>query len=154
MSDTEVTLRRADGPEDAAALAEVWLRSYDAALPTVERAHGDDGVRDFFRYVVVPEQETWVAESGGAVVGMMALEPGRIEQLYLAPDHRGRGIGDRFVQLAKERSPGGLELWSFQVNGPAHRFYARHGFRAAERTDGSRNEEREPDVRYVWAPPA
>ncbi|MFD5100534.1 GNAT family N-acetyltransferase, partial [Streptomyces albidochromogenes] len=135
MSDAEATLRRAAGPDDAAAVAEVWLRSYDAALPTVRRAHSDDGVRDFFRYVVVPEQETWVAESGGAVVGMMALEPGSIEQLYLAPEHRGRGIGDRFVRLAKERSPGGLELWTFQVNGPAHRFYERHGFRAAERTD-------------------
>ncbi|MET9513436.1 GNAT family N-acetyltransferase [Streptomyces flavidovirens] len=152
MIDAAVALRRAAGPDDAAAVADVWLRSYDAALPTVKRAHGDDAVRDFFRYVVVPEQETWVAESGGAVVGMMALEPGRIEQLYLAPEHRGLGIGDRFVQLAKERSPGGLELWTFQVNEPAHRFYERHGFRAAERTDGSRNEEREPDVRFVWAP--
>ncbi|MGW7195094.1 N-acetyltransferase family protein [Streptomyces chryseus] len=150
--DETVTLRRAAGSVDAAAVAEVWLRSFDAALPTVRRAHSDDGVRDFFRYVVVPEQETWVAECGGAVVGMMALEPGSVEQLYLAPEHRGRGIGDRFVQLAKERSPGGLELWTFQVNEPAHRFYERHGFRAAERTDGSRNEEREPDVRYVWAP--
>lgn len=149
-----LAIRRAAGADDAAAVAEVWLRSYDAALPTVKRAHSDDGVRAYFRYVVVPEQETWVAESGGAVVGMMALEPGRIEQLYLAPEHRGRGIGDRFVQLAKERSPGGLELWTFQVNRSAHRFYERHGFTEAERTDGSRNEEREPDVRFVWAPDA
>ncbi|GHD97675.1 hypothetical protein GCM10010339_00960 [Streptomyces alanosinicus] len=54
---------------------------------------------------------------------------------------------------AKERSPGGLSLWTFQVNKPAHRFYERHGFTAVESTDGSGNEEREPDVRYVWRPP-
>jgi GNAT superfamily N-acetyltransferase len=65
---------------------------------------------------------------------------------------RGRGIGDRFVTLAKERRPAGLSLWTFQVNTPARRFYERHGFTAAQWTDGARNEEREPDVRYVWQP--
>lgn len=29
---------------DPAAVAEVWLRSFDAALPTVRRAHSDDDV--------------------------------------------------------------------------------------------------------------
>ena len=46
--------------------------------------------------------------------------------------------------------PDGLELWTFQVNVGARRFYERHGFRAVELTDGSANEEHEPDVRYVW----
>ncbi|MEU8673744.1 GNAT family N-acetyltransferase [Streptomyces sp. NPDC048560] len=144
-----IALRRARN-EDGAAVADVYLRSFDAALPTVRRAHDDDGVRAFFRDVVVVHHETWVADEGGTVVGMMVLEEGRIEQLYLDPDRRGHGIGDRFVQLAKERSPQGLELWTFQVNAPAHRFYERHDFVAAERTDGSDNEEREPDIRYVW----
>lgn len=93
-----------------------------------------------------------MAESGGAVVGVLALSPGWIDQLYLAPASRGRGIGDRCVALAQERYPGGLELWTFRVNRPAQRFYERHGFVAVERTDGSGNEEREPDVRYRWRP--
>lgn len=61
-------------------------------------------------------------------------------------------LGDRFVALAKQRRPDGLQLWTFQVNGPARRFYERHGFAAVEETDGAGNEEREPDVRYVWRP--
>ncbi|MFD5698889.1 GNAT family N-acetyltransferase [Streptomyces lasiicapitis] len=145
-----VTLRAATDA-DAAAVAEVYLRAYDAALPTVRRAHTDAEVRDFFRYVVVGRGGTWVAEAAGVVVGMMVLEGEELSQLYLAPEWRGRGVGDRFVALAKERSPSGLSLWTFQVNAPAHRFYERHGFTAAERTDGD-NEEREPDVRYVWRP--
>jgi GNAT superfamily N-acetyltransferase len=145
-------LRRAAGP-DAADVADVWLRSYTAALPSVVRARSDDEVRDYIRDVVVPSRETWVAEAGGAgIVGMMVLAGDLLSQLYLDPDWRGRGIGDRFVALAKERSPGGLTLWTFQVNKPAHRFYERHGFVAVEHTDGSGNEEREPDVRYVWRP--
>jgi GNAT superfamily N-acetyltransferase len=146
-----VVLRRAGAP-DAAGVADVWLRSFDAALPTVVRPRSDDEVRAYIRDVVVPARETWVAEAGGRVVGMMVLAEELLSQLYLAPEWRGRGIGDRFVALAKERSPSGLTLWTFQVNKPAHRFYERHGFVAAEHTDGSGNEEREPDVRYVWRP--
>ncbi|MGW7420793.1 N-acetyltransferase family protein [Streptomyces sp. NPDC054813] len=147
----EAVLRRAVGP-DAGAVADVWLRSYSAALPTVVRARSDDEVRAYFRDVVVPERETWLAEAHGRVVGVMVLAGDLLSQLYLAPEWRGRGVGDRFVSLAKERSPQGLTLWTFQVNKPAHRFYERHGFVAAEYTDGSGNEEREPDVRYVWRP--
>lgn len=150
--DRAVSLRRALS-SDAEAAAGVWLRSFAAALPGVVRPRSDDEVRDYFRHVLVPLRETWVAQAaGGGVVGVMVLEGEELDQLYLAPEWRGHGIGDRFVALAKERSPGGLALWTFQVNAPAHRFYERHGFTAVERTDGAGNEEREPDVRYVWRP--
>lgn len=139
---------------DAEAAAAVWLRSYDAALPEVRRAHSDDEVRDWFRYVLVPGGHTWVAEAGptGVLAGVLVLDEAGIDQLYLDPDQRGRGLGDLFVAKAKELRPDGIELWTFQVNTPAHRFYERHGFTEAERTDGSRNEEREPDVRFQWTP--
>ncbi|MER6071210.1 GNAT family N-acetyltransferase [Streptomyces sp. NPDC001852] len=148
----QVLLRRAVAA-DARVAADVYLRSFDAALPSVVRPRTDDEVREYIRDVVVPLRETWVAEADGAgIVGLMVLDGELLSQLYLAPEWRGRGIGDRFVALAKERRPGGLTLWTFQVNKPAHRFYERHGFAAAESTDGGGNEEREPDVRYVWRP--
>ncbi|WP_328746507.1 GNAT family N-acetyltransferase [Streptomyces sp. NBC_00285] len=146
-----IVIRRATAA-DASATADVYLRSFDAALPTVVRPHSDDEVRAYIRDVVVPLRETWVAAAEGQVVGLMVLADDLLSQLYLDPGWRGRGIGDEFVALAKERSPRGLALWTFQVNKPAHRFYERHGFVEAERTDGSGNEEREPDVRYVWRP--
>ncbi|WP_302171711.1 GNAT family N-acetyltransferase [Streptomyces sp. TBY4] len=133
-------------------MADTWLRSFRAALPTVRLAHGDDEVRDWFSFVVVPQYETWVAAADGSVVGLLVLDGGELEQLYLDPSWWGEGLGDRLVALAKQQRPDGLGLWTFQVNGPAQRFYERHGFIAVERTDGLRNEEREPDVRYVWQP--
>ena len=136
--------------DDGAAVAEVWLRSFAAALPSVRLAHPDDEVRRWVREELVVRAGTWVAETQGAVVGVMALSPGWIDTLYLDPDARGQGIGDSFITLAKEREPSGLQLWTFQVNGPAQRFYERHGFVAVERTDGADNQEREPDVRYRW----
>jgi GNAT superfamily N-acetyltransferase len=138
---------------DAFAAADVWLRSFDAALPTVNRPRTDGEVRQYFRNVVIPKRETWIADTGGRVVGVMVLGDGSLlSQLYLDPPWRGRGLGDRFVALAKARRPEGLELWTFQVNEPARRFYERHGFVPVERTNGQTNEEREPDIRYVWRP--
>ncbi|MGA5703778.1 GNAT family N-acetyltransferase [Peterkaempfera bronchialis] len=153
MTTDDPILRRAVDA-DALDAADVWLRSFRAALPTVRRPRTDQEVRDYFREVVVPKRETWVAVAERAVVGVMVLDEALLSQLYLEPRWRGRGIGDRLVALAKERRPDGLELWTFQVNGPAQRFYQRHGFTEAERTDGTGNEEREPDVRYVWRPAA
>ncbi|MFC8833882.1 GNAT family N-acetyltransferase [Streptomyces griseoincarnatus] len=147
----DIVIRRAAGP-DAAEVAEVWLRSFTAALPGVRRAHTDDEVRAWIREVVVPGQETWVAMVDASVVAMMVREGDDLDQLYIDPAWQGRGIGGRLVDVAKERSPSGLTLWTFQVNEAARRFYERHGFLAAEWTDGLRNEEREPDVRYEWRP--
>ncbi|SOE00807.1 GNAT family N-acetyltransferase [Blastococcus haudaquaticus] len=151
MTGDEVLLRPAVA-SDSGGVADVWLRSFGAALPTVSRAHSDDEVRSWVRDVLVPRHDTWVAEVGGAVVGVLALSEGWLDQLYLDPAWRGRGIGDRFMALARRRQPAGLQLWTFQVNESAQRFYERHGFVAVERTDGAGNEEREPDVRYVWRP--
>ncbi|MFK0050089.1 GNAT family N-acetyltransferase [Streptomyces sp. NPDC090741] len=154
MTSDNVFLRRADD-FDARPAADVWLRSFATALPTVRCAHEEADVRDWFARVLVPRYETWVAVTGGNVVGLMVINGGELKQFYLDPAWRGRGLGDRFIALAKERQPDGLALWTFQVNVSAHRFYERHGFIAVERTDGLRNDEREPDVRYVWqGPPA
>ncbi|MFJ1561803.1 GNAT family N-acetyltransferase [Streptomyces mirabilis] len=94
----------------------------------------------------------WTASDTTKGVPTLILDGEELEQLYLDPSWRGRGVGDRFMDLAKQQRPDGLGLWTFQVNGPAQRFYERHGFIAVEHTDGLRNEEHEPDVRYTWQP--
>lgn len=147
----DVLIRRA-GDSDAAMVAEVWLRSFAAALPTVRRAHTDDQVRTWFREVVVPRRETWMATVSDSVVAMMVLDGDELDQLYVDPKWQGQGIGGRLLDLAKQLLPTELALWTFQVNESARRFYERNGFVATEYTDGTHNEEREPDVRYVWRP--
>jgi ribosomal protein S18 acetylase RimI-like enzyme len=154
MDRGEPGVRRATAA-DADVVADVWLRSFAEALPSVCRAHSDDDVRSWTRDVLVPDRETWVATVDGAVVAMMVLGAitdgvGEIDQLYVDPPSQGCGLGRRLVDVAKQRYPAGLELWTFQVNVPAQRFYERAGFVAVDRTDGSGNEEQEPDVRYRW----
>lgn len=164
MGSGEPEVRRATAA-DADMVADVWLRSFASALPTVSRAHSDDEVRSWIRDVVVAGRETWVATVDGAVAAMMVLDAGsdsadsdgggaagagEIDQLYVDPPAQGYGLGSRLVDVAKQRYPVGLELWTFQINATAQRFYERHGFVAVDRTDGSGNEEREPDIRYRW----
>jgi hypothetical protein len=42
-----------------------------------------------------------------------------------------------------------LQLWTFQRNAPARRFYEASGFTLIQETDGARNEENEPDALYL-----
>lgn len=145
---------------DAPALTAVYLASFRAALPGIRLAHTDDEIGWWMRELVIGGLETWLAEVDGGPAALLALGaapphgPAALEHLYVAPELRGRGLGDELVALAKQRRPRGLELWTFQANGPARRFYDRHGFVEVELTDGARNEEREPDARLVWEPGA
>jgi len=109
-------------------------------------------VRAWVRDELIPGSEAWVAAENQRIVALLVVAPGWIEQLYVRPGRLGEGIGSRLVDVAKARSPGGLTLWTFQVNARARRFYERHGFVAVELTDGAGNEERQPDVRYEWRP--
>ena len=147
----EPVLRRAHAL-DAEAVADLWLRSFAAALPSVRAVHTDDQVRAWVREVVIARYETWVICVDDEIAGMMALHGTEIDQLYLAPSRRGQGLGDILIAHAKARSPDGLVLWTFQVNTAAVRFYQRHGFRETARSGGAHNEEHEPDIRMQWRP--
>jgi ribosomal protein S18 acetylase RimI-like enzyme len=48
------------------------------------------------------------------------------------------------------RHPDQLSLWVFEENRGARKLYERFGFVVVERTDGSGNEERQPDLRMQW----
>jgi GNAT superfamily N-acetyltransferase len=147
----EVVIRRATAA-DAPASADLWLRARRAALGAIPApAHSDAEVRDWFAAHVVPHTELWLAEAAGAALaGVLVLDGDELDQLYVAPELTGRGIGSALVEHAKRLRPDGLALWTFQSNAGARRFYARHGFVEVRRTDGRDNEERSPDVRYAW----
>lgn len=90
-----------------------------------------------------------VAEEAGTVVGFAACDGADLNALYVAQGARGRSVGSALLEALKvEREM--LELWTFQANTGAQRFYQRHGFVEVARTDGARNDEKLPDIRYVW----
>jgi putative acetyltransferase len=113
-------------------------------LHTVEEDRG------FIECVILKDCEVMVAETEGRIVSFLAREREGIRLLYTHPDFIGSGAGSLLMAAAKAAGTPRLELWCFQANGPARRFYEAHGFRAIRFTDGADNEEKTPDVRYRW----
>ncbi|MEP9365538.1 GNAT family N-acetyltransferase [Nocardioides sp. CN2-186] len=133
---------------DVDAVVAVHLASRGAAAmpPSI---HSDDEVHGWLTGRLA-EDEAWVAETEGQVVGYARLTPTWLDDLYVAPSHAGRGIGSALLEVAKAQRPDGFCLWVFEMNAPARAFYRHHGLIELERTDGSANEEKAPDVRMAW----
>ena len=138
--------------DEAPVVADLWLLSRRASIPLIPLpTHSDFEVRAWFKEVVFPSKDVWVIEAPDHLVALMVIGDVWIEQLYVHPAWNSRGLGSRLLELAKrERSR--LELWTFQSNAGARRFYERRGFVAVTATDGD-NEEGEPDIRYHWEQP-
>jgi GNAT superfamily N-acetyltransferase len=132
-------------------VSDVWLRSRHASFPAIPLpVHSDESVQEWFATVVMTTRDVWVVDIDHEVVALLVLEGDWVDQLYVDPDWTGRGFGSRLIDAAKKQRPSGLDLWTFQSNAGARRFYERHGFAAVAMTDGD-NEEGAPDVRYRWS---
>ena len=119
-----------------------WIDSRD----WMPRVHTPEEVEAFYRDFVFQNREVWVV--GDPARAYMTLDPeaGMVMALYAATP--GQGVGKALLDHAKA-GRGGLDLWTFQANEAARRFYAREGFREVEFTQGD-NEEGLPDVRLRW----
>ena len=150
---TDLVLRPAS-PGDLPALAEVHLasrRSAGDAFPP--GAHDDDEVRAWVSGWDLSAYEVWLAASGEQVAGYVRCTSTWLDDLYVHPDHQRRGVGAALFELVTTVRPQGFCLWVFESNAQARAFYRRHGCLELERTDGSGNEERAPDIRVAWPGP-
>lgn len=133
---------------DVDAISLLLRRTLTEALPWLPVLHTPDEDRAFIAGHVMTSCTVWVAEAG-AIAGFIAFRAGWIDHLYVAASRHGQGIGTALLEKAFA-AESELQLWAFQRNTAALRFYRRRGFRIVERTDGSRNEEKEPDARLLW----
>jgi GNAT superfamily N-acetyltransferase len=142
-------IRRADQTE-ASVIGDLYWRAREAAVPAIPPGvHPRDDVLDYFATVMLPNRDVWVVVEDGEIIGLLVLEPGWVDHLYLEPSRTGEGIGTALLDHAKREQPDALDLWAFRSNTGARRFYERHGFVAVAFTEGD-NEEGAPDVRYHW----
>ena len=131
------------------AAARIHRAAFDERLPWLAGLHTPDEDRWFFRERVFPACEVWGAFEGDAAAGVIAFRETWVDQLYVLPGAQGRGAGSKLLDQAKATWPS-LSLWTFQRNAGARRFYEARGFVAERFTEGSRNDEKEPDVLYAW----
>lgn len=145
---TDFLVRRLDA-DDAEAAARIHRSAFDERLPWLAGLHTPPEDLGFWRDQMLRDCQVFGACDGSRLIGVMALRAGWIEQLYVLPDAQGRGAGGQLVALAQAMA-NQLSLWTFQRNAGARDFYERRGFVAMAESDGSRNEEKEPDVLYRW----
>ncbi len=137
--------------EEAEQVADVFLHAR-ATMTYLPRLHTEAETRAWMAGHVLINDEVWVAEGEGEIVGFLALHGDWVDHLYILPEYQRQGIGRLLITKAKERLPQGMQLWAFQKNTQARRFYEAQGFVLSKLTDGADNEEREPDALYVWKP--
>lgn len=134
---------------DASAIAQIHRSARAAAMPWLPVIHSADEDLAFFQDRVLPSETVLVADANGTVIGFVAIKEDWLNHLYIAPTVFRAGVGTKLLAEAKARSDA-LQLWTFQRNAGARAFYAKHGFKEIERTDGKNNEEKTPDVRLIW----
>lgn len=119
------------------------------ALPHLRDLHTPDEDEAYWRTHLLPDYAIVGTFVNGELAGVIVYGSGWIEQLYVLPDVQGMGIGTRLLTLATN-DMADIRLWTFQQNRRARAFYEARGFSSVEETDGSGNEEGEPDVLYHW----
>jgi chorismate mutase/GNAT superfamily N-acetyltransferase len=149
---TDLQLRPADHA-DLDGVAEVFLAAREAAVPAMPPiARPAEEIRAFYTGLDVDarDRSLWVAERSGGLVGFAEVKGDWLDDLYVVPSAQRQGVGTALLDLVKAKRPSGFSLWVFVSNRPARAFYARHGLLELEKSDGSGNEERAPDLRMVW----
>lgn len=137
---------RAARLEDAATIAAIHRSA--AFVPVV---HTLDEMVAFTRERLMAENQVWVVQEDQRVVAYIAFNDDWVMHLFVHPEHQGRGHGPALLEHATSDGRA-RQLWTFQKNLRARKFYEDRGWVAVELTDGQGNEEKEPDVRYVWTP--
>ena len=144
----QFTIRRL-ATSDALAAARIHRAAFDDRLPWLKGLHTPEEDARFYDDVVLSICEIWGAFEGDQLMGFVAFRDGWIDQFYVTPDRQGHGLGSRLLDKAKSNQTS-LRLWTFRRNTLARRFYENKGFVEIDRTDGARNEEKEPDILYEW----
>jgi len=123
------TLRRYEPRDEDAAIA-LWLRTWQAAYPQLDFAKRLDWWRGRWRNELVPNAEIVIAEAEGGLVGFVTVDPRTLylDQIVVAPERWGSGVGAALIAEAKRISPAGLDLDVNTDNARAIRFYGKEGF--------------------------
>jgi GNAT superfamily N-acetyltransferase len=166
-----------DAPEDIVSIAEIRIRSWQAAYRGIVPQEFLDALQladEVARRLRNPRppasQRNYLAERDGRPVGWAAIGPyregdgvpspgpraGEIYALYVHPDEWGGGVGralmERMLRELRVTGHRPLLLWVLTDNARARAFYERMGFEA----DGAEHwfdvsGTRLPEIRYVYA---
>lgn len=128
------SLRLARRGDDLGRLADLWVASWQAAMPGIDFTVRRDWFLAYLSDIEAQGGETICAFAGKHPLGFILLdcERGVLEQIAIWPALFGTGIGTLLLDEAKRRCPSGLSLEVNADNARALRFYEKSGFERAE----------------------
>jgi len=117
-------------PDEYDEVARVWMESWVSV-----------GLEDGSKYLLanlrarVPMEiekgwSLYVADDDGKIAAMLALHlPDRyLDQLFVAPEYQGKGLGKRLLAFTREHLPDEIRLRCIRENDKAWRWYEREEF--------------------------
>ena len=133
------------GPE----LVHIWRDSFERAV-RVSNPHAFEDHLRFLDEELSRSHSVVVAleEESSKVIGFIAYTPKKISQLDVHMDHQNRRVGSHLLDIAKQNSRGCLQLFTFERNRSAQRFYESRGFRIVAR--GFEESMQLEDIEYEW----
>jgi putative acetyltransferase len=147
----DVSLRayRADDEDASVAL---WLRTWQAAYPDIDFNKRLDWWRMRWRNELLPAAAVVIAETKAGMIGFVTIDAATryLDQLVVAPEYWGAGIGLALINEAKRLSPAGVDLDVNADNARALAFYNKCGF--AVTGDGKNPITGRPIHRMSWRP--
>jgi putative acetyltransferase len=119
---------------DLSALADLWVASWQAAMPGIDFAARRNWFFDYVREIERQGGATICAFRGEHLLGFILLDQGRgvLEQIAVSPELFGSGIGALLLDEAKRLCPSGFSLEVNADNPRALRFYEKAGFARQE----------------------
>jgi len=132
-------LRPYEARDEDASVA-LWLRTWQATYPELDFAERLDWWRTRWRTELLPTAQIVVAEvvvadvviaeAETTMIGFVTVDPRTLylDQIVVAPEHWGFGVGLALLAEAKRISPRGLDLDVNTDNARAIAFYEKCGF--------------------------
>jgi putative acetyltransferase len=146
-----ISLRAYRAADEDASVA-LWLRTWQATYPEIDFAKRLDWWRNRWRNELLPSAEVVIAEAEGSMIGFVTIDADTLylDQLVVAPEHWGSGVGSALIAEARRISPSGLDLDVNIDNARAIAFYGKCGF--AVTGEGKNPITGRPIHRMSWRP--
>jgi putative acetyltransferase len=143
---------RAYRADDEDASVALWLRTWQATFPELDFAERLDWWRARWRNELLPVAAVVIAEARQSMTGFVTIDAatGYLDQLVVAPEYWGSGVGLALMSEAKRLSPRGVDLDVNVDNTRALAFYGKCGFTVTG--DGKNPITGRPIHRMSWRP--
>lgn len=135
--------------EDMPEVARLFRVSRESELPYLPKLHTHEEDLEYFSSVMFPNKRIDLLKDKDKLLGFACSDADWIHHLYLLPEAIGKGYGAKLLKSARTYRTR-MKLWVFKKNERAIKFYEKHGFHRIKETDGSENEEEEPDILMHW----